>query len=205
MIIEPVFGADTYLFPPCLKQRNYSIALLRHWFIYHFLLAENANHKSLHIGGIGKGQERHVEFIEKAVRSGYPKVCFLKWETLDDKSTIKQIKQYDVIISTNLSGGEQNPESMICGLIGLLKENGILIGISRNFRIRKGDELKLTLKTIRRIAKKNNLSVDFLSGGFFRRRVGLVPYHKKRWFRFNLLLGALLPSLANEIYWVYRK
>ena len=226
LIIEPLTGIDIYVIPPKLKQKNYSIALLRFWFIYHFLLAENPNRKLLHICEIGTGHGRQVNFINQAVRRGYPEVSFIKWDTfgeninkpickLDGNSniveksvaeegcTIKQPTDYDVIICSAISGREQDIEGKISRLIDCLNENGILIGICEFSR--DSVYADFTLDTIRGIAKKNNLAIDFLSGGYFKRNGGLIPLHKKRWFRFNLLLGAIFPSQASELYWVFRK
>ncbi|MBN4053923.1 hypothetical protein JYT97_03455 [Haliea sp. AH-315-K21] len=232
LIIEPVFrtgiSADIYVIPSRLKQSNYSIALLKYWFIYHFLIAENTNHNPLNICEIGADRGRQLEFINAAVKRGYPEVHFLKWDAFGEDiskpifrlkgnsrilektdanecSTIEQFEDYDVIIYSNTSGGRKDTENVISGLTGRLKNNGILIGINGLARERKSAGVEFTLNTIRDIAKKHKLSVDFLSGGFFRRNGGLIPLQKKRWFRFNLLLGALLPSLSGEIYWVYRK
>lgn len=206
LISEPLAGDELFDIPPKLKQKNYSIALVRYWFIYHFLLAENINRDYLTICEVGNNR-RQIDFIQTAEQKGFPAVCIAKWDILSGNSqtaygldTLHELKtenRYDVIIFSAPSHIEVCSEKHLKSILQLLRPNGLLIGVSGG--------LRQQTKHIRRLAKRSKLSVDFLSGAYFLRNNGLISLQRKSWFRFNLFLGAVLPAFAGEIYWVLRK
>jgi hypothetical protein len=234
LIIEPVVGQDVFAIPDKLKQKNYSIALIRYWFIYHFLLAENANLDALSVCHLGNDSECLLEFIHNAAQKGYPGVDIAKWDLFEKGQLVtramrglsaKEAKpeNYDVIIFSALGAKdrckEQYFERNFEKLLPNLKPNGLLVGVSsRNIKQHTnkdrisvasgetGDTVAdLSPAAVRRLARQNKLALDFLSGGYFLRNSGLIALRRKSWFRFNLFLGAVLPSFARETYWVLRK
>ena len=226
--ISPLNGDGFYDIPLKLQQSNYSITLLRYWFIYHFLLAENANHEILQIFEIGSDAGQQRDFINTALRKGYPDVSLLVWdvpaerpatnrssadeneersELIKQSLGLKQAMSYDVIIVASVPGEAFFLEDIFASLVKAVKKNGILIGVSspQRSRISKKPEPKISVRLIKRLASQYDLAVDFLSGGYFLRSKGLIPAQGKFRFRFNLLLGAFWPAKSAEIYWVLRK
>tara|TARA_R110000772_G_scaffold15931_9_gene45770 strand:- start:220 stop:951 length:732 start_codon:yes stop_codon:yes gene_type:complete len=223
---EPLDGDEFYALPAKLKQANFSIVLLRYWFVYHFLLAENANCKYLKIAEFPEHEGRLQGFINARVRKGFPEVSFLEWKLLASNDNFTrgpserintdkekqnhdtgELKSYDVIIVSSLTKNASRFEQQIKVLLKILKQNAILIGVSSGPRSKqkKSSFTGIKVSQLRKIARQNGLAVDFLSGGYFMRSSGLIPVRHSLWFRLNLLLGALLPCWAAEIYWVLRK
>lgn len=240
--IEPVVNGH-FPVPRQLRQANYSVAALRYWFNYHFLLAENSNKSVLDICELKSGRGEQLEFINTSVSAGHPRIIFRRWDAFasefPDQSPGMQAHgvakrvQYDVIILPRSRLDWATLERQLIRLIPRLRHNGIFLGATRlmnkpgrtdgskngskngskdgnstkgkSTKVKTGEKHVFRQKNLNALARKFALSVDYVSGAYFRRHAGLVPCQHAKRFRLNLMLGALIPALAGEVYWVLRK
>ena len=226
----------SYFMPKSLRKGNYAISALRFWFIYHFLLAENANRKPLTILELQADKGQLLDFVRQAADKGCPAVCYREWQglvpagdsgffrnrhysaILSEEVAQRRLPEnnYDVLIMSSCPGGLDDAESGLRRWSRFVRPNGIIIGVfNRQALKRSSDDGFLhrfrLLKFLRlgrqfhKSVEKAGYSVDFLSGGYFKRDHGLVPQEHAYRFRLNLLLGSLFPAQAGEIFWVLRK
>jgi hypothetical protein len=127
-----------------------------------------------------------------------------------------QTEKYDVLILPCCPGGPEKVKTHLDRLGRAVKPNGIIIGLfnrqtyGSSSDSRSGLRFNLARSLSRgwqfhRMVDAMGYSMDFLTGGYFRRDRGLVPQEQVMRFRLKLLLSALFPAQAGEIYWVLRK
>lgn len=129
-------------------------------------------------------------------------------------------KTYDAVILLHVLEHLFEPEVLMTKLNKNLKPGGILVGgfpslpacmaSKREKKIRPiakkyGHVSVFSPERVRKIARDNDLEVEFLSGAFFMRKKGFFLENYQWWIRFNLWFGGLFPSWPGEVYWVLRK
>tara|TARA_A100001391_G_scaffold164334_1_gene124009 strand:+ start:333 stop:1148 length:816 start_codon:yes stop_codon:yes gene_type:complete len=153
LLTEVICDTYSYGIPRPLRQANYSISLVRFWFIYHFLLAEHANREILDIAVLQHRQlDKTLKFIIHASAKGYPPVRYRHWQLFEeseaceiseiceigegraDKADIKKgtttaTGNYDVFLVYSDAENIETLEALICYLKKRLRSNGIVIGV----------------------------------------------------------------------------
>ena len=129
-------------------------------------------------------------------------------------------EQYDVIIVLHLLEHLFEPEQLALRLTPALVPGGVMLGgfpatpqwlaptwqnRIRRTAIKFGHVSVFSPTRVHNMATRCKMKVDFLSGAFLLRKSGLFLENFKGWLRFNLVFGALCPSLGGEIYWRIRK
>lgn len=226
----------SYFMPKSLRKGNYAISALRFWFIYHFLLAENANRKALTILELQADKGQLLDYVRQAADKGYPAVNYREWQglvpagdsgffrnrhysaILSDQTARQRLpaNKYDVLIMPSSPSGLEETEFSLKRWSHCVKPNGIIIGLFNRQALDRSTDGRFLFcfrlpkflrlgRQFHNMAEKAGYSVDFLSGGYYKRDHGLVPQEHEYRFRLNLLLGSLFPGQAGEIFWVLRK
>jgi len=148
---NPVLQDENYGIPPEAKGINYSIRLIRYWFMYHFLREDAARKGALDVCEIGVDVGQMLGFMNAAAEHGGVKVPLASWDAVDaiiredilmragynnfyqidlesSEFKLSDDKQYDAMILLHVLEHLFNPEALITKLVPHLKPGGMLIG-----------------------------------------------------------------------------
>jgi hypothetical protein len=129
-------------------------------------------------------------------------------------------QRYDVVIALHLLEHLYEPEVALGRFSEALVQGGIVMGgypvtpkvfsgfwqkrLRKNARPFHHVSVFSPERTIK-MAARNGMKIDFMSGAFLMRRTGSFLENYRFWMRWNLHFGACFPSLGGELYWSMRK